>query len=159
MPIFSLGTSRRRQHGFALMWVLMSVVLIGLGLAMAIEMNITLERRNKEKELLSIGRQFRDALRSYAGRSAALGLGPCLMRLEDLVWDQRSTSGMPVRHLRKIFADPMTGRAQWELVLEGGCITGIRSSSTKLPIKQDRFDDESRSFKQASSYRDWVIKP
>src|SRR5262249_55589670 len=60
-----------------------------------------------------------------------------------------------VRHLRRYYADPMTGQRDWVLVrnLEGG-IVGVRSRSELRPIKQALFP-EGLAFGSAVSYGEW----
>lgn len=149
------------QHaiaGFAYLWVLLLVALMGLGLTVGVEMHTTSIQRDKEKELLAIGHQFRTAIASYVQTRAS---GPATDKrvypasLNDLLQDNRSPGVR--RHLRRVFVDPMTGKSEWGLVLMGGKIIGVHSLSERTPIKQDRFEADDMSFQFKQKYSDWVF--
>jgi type II secretory pathway pseudopilin PulG len=144
----------RRQEGFSYVWVLFLVALMGLGLTVATDLESTATQRDKEKELLSIGRQFRTALASYYGMHGSNGMQRYPGSLDDLVRDSR-VPGVK-RHLRKVFVDPMTGKAEWGLVKIGGRITGVHSLSDRKPIKRSGFDEE-MDFGQKNTYAEWVF--
>ena len=59
------------------------------------------------------------------------------------------------RHLRRLYADPMTGRPDWVLVKEREAIVGVASRSTRTPLRRSRFDLADRHFADAASYADW----
>lgn len=141
-------------RGFAYLWLLFTVAFLGLGLVIAAEVNSVAVQRDKEAELLSIGHQFREALRRYNARQAGPGQRyPAT--LDELLQDPR-TPGV-TRHLRQVFVDPMTGRAEWGLLRVGGRIVGVHSLSEAEPIKQAGFDDDDQLFAQSKRYRDWVF--
>jgi hypothetical protein len=75
--------------------------------------------------------------------------------LEDLLSDHRGL--VEKRHLRKVFVDPMSVKAEWGLVRGAGRIIGVYSLSDRKPIKQDGFEPEDAAFRNASQYRDWVF--
>lgn len=111
--------------------------------------------REREAELLFIGQQFRQAIRSYYESSpeAARTFPPTL---DDLIEDRR----LPVvrRHLRRIWRDPVTGKAEWGLVrMPDGRITGVHSLSTERPRKIAEFPAGMETFATATRYRDWVF--
>lgn len=141
-------------RGFAYLWLLFTVAFLGLGLVLTAEVDSVAVQRDKEAELLSIGRQFREALRRYNARQAGPGQ-QYPATLDELLQDPR-TPGV-TRHLRQVFVDPMTGRAEWGLVRVGGRIVGVHSLSEAKPIKQAIFDDDDQSFAQAKRYRDWAF--
>lgn len=109
--------------GFTYLWVLMTVALAGIGLSLVSEMYATAVRRDQESALLNIGRQFQNALRSYASVSAPDELQRYPQNLTDLLEDRRG----PVlrRHLRQAFVDPMTGQATWGEWHVGGRLMGL----------------------------------
>lgn len=152
------STERRRcVGGFAYLWVLLAVALLGLGLVAGAEVEATLIRRDKELELLFDGRQFRAALASYY---AAQEGGPHQypLSLEELLRDPRD--GMKARHhLRRVFVDPMTGAAEWGLVRQDGRIVGVYSLSKQAPVKEQGFEGEELGFNGARRYSDWVFTP
>ncbi len=80
---------------------------IGLGAASS---NIdTALKREREKELIFIGKQYQQALTSYQNQSSNV----LPTQLSQLLTDNRALK--PVHHLRKPFLDPMTHQA-WGLV-------------------------------------------
>jgi type II secretory pathway pseudopilin PulG len=168
----------RAECGFAYLWVLAVVALMGLGLTLGADIYTTSVTRDKEAELLAIGRQFRTAIGRYyetqgggtqapgglpvaggqanpASPAQAAGGRAYPASLEDLLKDNRSP-GLK-RHLRKIFTDPMTGSAEWGLVRVGGRIVGVHSTSARMPIKQDRFEADDMTFRGKEKYSDWVF--
>jgi type II secretory pathway pseudopilin PulG len=146
--------SRTRQRGFAYLWTLMLVAFMGVGLTIGADLYATAARRDKERELLFIGHQFRHALERYYNAGAA-GQNQYPLTMEDLLKDPRFAN--PRRHLRRLYTDPVTGKAEWHLVLQQGRIVGIRSTSTQRPIKQDNFGDDDAALARKSRYADWVF--
>lgn len=141
----------RRASGFTYIGVLMLVAMMGVALAAAGQVWHTMQQREKEQELLFIGHQFRLALNRYAGPT-----GSFPRTLEDLLQDPRHPS--VERHLRKIYRDPMTGRAEWGLVTgPNGEIYGVHSLSDKVPLKQANFGLEDRQFEGKTNYSEWVF--
>jgi type II secretory pathway pseudopilin PulG len=122
-----------RQQGFTLAGALILIAVTGAGMAAYGEMASHAAQREKEQELLFVGNQFRQAIGAfYEGTPGAAKQFP--KKLEDLLQDQR----YPVvrRHLRRIYADPMTGKPAWGLIQapEGGII-GVYSLSAAQPVK------------------------
>ncbi len=144
--------SSKRQAGFAYLWTLMLVAFMGVGLTIAADLYATAMRRDKERELLFIGHEFRHALEAY---TKANGASQYPLTLEDLLKDPRFPNAK--RHLRRLYNDPITGKPDWTPVLQQGRIVGIRSSSTKRPIKQDNFDDDDAGLAKKTRYADWIF--
>jgi type II secretory pathway pseudopilin PulG len=147
------GTYRAREKGFTYVWIMFVVALTGITLAAAGQVWRTEARREKEKELMFVGDQFRQAIGSYYESSPEM---PKRYpdSLEKLLLDNR----FPIvkRHLRKIFFDPMTGSGEWGLIRQPGIgIVGVYSLSTQAPLKKTNFHARDASFKGAESYRDW----
>ena len=141
-----------RQRGFAYLWTLMLVAFMGVGLTIAADLYATAMRRDKERQLLFIGHEFRHALESYV---KANGQSQYPLTLDDLLKDPRFAN--PRRHLRRLYADPVTGKPEWSLILQQGRIVGIHSTSTQRPIKQDNFDDDDAGLAKKSRYADWIF--
>jgi len=146
--------------GFAYLWLLLLVAFMGLSLTIGVQFYSTSVQRDKEYELLAIGRQFRAAIGRYheTQRAAASGEnrgGDYPATLDDLLKDNRSLSTQ--RHLRRVFVDPMTGKPEWGLLIVGGRIVGVHSLSDKVPIKQDRFEADDMGFRGKQKYSDWVF--
>lgn len=112
-------------------------------------------QRDRERELLSIGRQFRAAIGSYYETKLVAGRREYPESLDDLLLDPRSP-GL-TRHLRKVFVDPMTGKPEWGLVRVGGRITGVHSLSETVPVKQDGFEPDDAGFRSRGKISDWVF--
>lgn len=141
------------QGGFTYLALLIAVALIGVGLVATSEVWSQARQREKEQELLFIGKQFRQAIERYYQRTpGAVKRYPA--KLEDLLEDKRYLT--PQRHLRKIFVDPMTGRPEWGLIAASGeGIMGVYSLSQETPIKRANFAEEDASFEGAARYSQW----
>jgi type II secretory pathway pseudopilin PulG len=143
-----------RQSGLVLLAVLMFLLLTTLGASAMVELQRTHTQRAKEAELLFVGDQFRRAIKSYysvpAGKSQTLPRS-----LEDLLEDTRFP--MPVRHLRRVYPDPMTGEADWVLVQGAGGIIGVHSRSTLSAFKKREFPVQYRDFQDKETYAEWVF--
>src|SRR5260221_10679170 len=100
-----------------------------------------------------VGDQFREAIALYYQRTpGAVKRYP--EKLEDLLEDKRYLSMQ--RYLRKIHADPMTGKSQWGMIAApGGGIMGVHSLSDQRPIKSANFDTTDQSFAGGQRYSDW----
>ncbi len=144
----------RRQVGFTLLAMLFLVAALGVGLAALGTVWETALRREKEAELLFVGDQYRLALESYY-RSTPGQTKHYPRALEDLLSDPRFPN--TVRHLRRLYRDPLSNSADWGLVRQGAEITGIHSLSTDKPMKSDGFILTYESFANAVTYRDWVF--
>ena len=146
---------RSRQTGLSYLWVLLLVAFMGVSLTLAVEIDSTASQRDKEKELLTIGRQFRAAIGRYYETQLAGSKREYPATLDDLLQDNR-VPGIK-RHLRKVFVDPMTGKAEWGLVLVGGRIVGVHSLSDKIPIKQEGFEAEDMNLRGKERYAEWMF--
>jgi type II secretory pathway pseudopilin PulG len=136
--------------GFTYVGLLVLIALIGVALAGAAEVWHGAQQREKERELLFVGDQFRRALASYQANG-----GSYPARLEDLLKDPR-VPGVR-RHLRRIYRDPITGSNEWGLVKVGNAITGVHSLSTQEPLKKAQFRLVDQDFEGKTKYSDWVF--
>jgi type II secretory pathway pseudopilin PulG len=144
----------RAQRGFTYVGLLLAVALAGVALGAAGTLWSTAALRDKEAELLFVGDQFRRAIGSYYEGTPGAKRYP--LKLEDLLEDKRV--GVTRRHLRRLYADPMTGQRDWELVrLPDGQIVGVHSRAQGRPMKVANFPPRDESFANAASYRDWVF--
>lgn len=143
------------QRGFTYLWTLLLVAFLGIGLAIGSEIYSTSVQRDKELELLAIGRQFQEAIGRYYEAGVAAGGNEYPAALDDLLKDNRFPGVK--RHLRKVFVDPMTGRPVWGLVRVGGRIVGVHSLSDKRPIKQDNFEPSAIAFRGKERVSEWVF--
>lgn len=143
------------EHGFAYLWTLLLVAFMGIGLTVGAEMYSTSVRRDKEKELLFLGHQFRDAIGRYYEGQLQGGARVYPATLDELLQDTRSPGAR--RYLRKRFVDPITGKAEWGLVIIAGRIVGVHSLSEKEPIKIDNFEPSDEIFRGKKKYSEWVF--
>lgn len=148
------GSSRYpgRERGFSYLMVLLLVALLGTGLATAGLVWRQVAVREREAELLFVGDQFRQAFLSY-GRQTPVGQPKLPRTLDELVADNRQPK--VARHLRRIYPDPITGRADWGLVLEAGRIKGVYSRGPGTPVKTAEFPPAYSGFAKATSYAQW----
>ena len=142
-----------RQSGFTYLGVLLLVAIMGAVLAATATVWHTLAQRDKERELLYIGHEFRAAIGLYYERTpGAAKQFP--KKLEDLLEDKRQTN--LARYLRKRYIDPLTASKEWGLVPgPGATIMGVYSLSQAVPVKSGNFEDADKDFDGASSYQDW----
>jgi type II secretory pathway pseudopilin PulG len=146
------GREPRRAGGFTFLGLLIIVAILGAGLAATGALFSHAAQREKERELLFVGHQFRGAIESYYRRSPGAPAYP--KKLEDLVEDKRFP--MPQHHLRRVYADPINGKPDWALVeAPGGGIMGVQSRSEEPPVKTGNFDAADAVFEAAATYADW----
>lgn len=144
------------QGGWVLLALLFILAALGTGMAAVGTVWSTVAQREKEAELLFVGEQYRRALESYQrhGTGAEKTYPPSL---EALLQDRRFP--MPVRHLRRLYPDPMTGRPEWGLVRDAqGGIVGVHSLAEGAPLKTAGFAPHQAGFEEAASYREWVFR-
>jgi type II secretory pathway pseudopilin PulG len=153
-----MRSPRGFSRGFAYIALLVFVGLTGAFLAAAGTLYSTAARREKERELLFVGNQFRHAIELYYRKSPGAQAWP--KDLEALVEDKRNV--VPQHWLRKLYADPLTRSADWGVVeAPGGGIMGVYSKSDAAPVKSANFAQRDEAFKGAVKYSDWkfVYKP
>lgn len=148
-----MASGSRRQDGFTFVAVLIALAVIAAGLAATGEVWSQARQRDQERELLFIGDQYRQAIALYYERTpGAAKQYPAA--LEDLLRDTRYPTVQ--RYLRKLYADPLTGKADWGLVkAPDGRIMGVYSVSPRAPIKTASFTGPNRVFEGAIHYSDW----
>jgi len=139
-----------RQRGFTFIGLLIAVVILGVMLTAVSRVWSTTEQRERETQLIWVGHQYRLAIASYYSKGNRFP-----DTLEQLVLDDRSP--VPVHHLRRLYVDPMTGKADWTLVLtaDGQRIMGVSSSSNAKPIKRAGFDPVDADFEHTECYCSW----
>lgn len=144
----------RSERGFTYLGLLILVAIIGIASAASLQAGAALQRRAAEEELLDIGMEFRNALISYAN-ATPVGQRRTPSSLQDLLKDPRYPN--PRRHLRKLYADPLTGKEEWGVIeaQDGGGIIGVYSLSNARPIKTGNFEVVFQDFAGKTSYREW----
>jgi type II secretory pathway pseudopilin PulG len=135
MARISMNRSPKRgcaQRGFTYIGLLLALAIAASGLSAAAVVWHTEAQRAKEAELLFIGGEFKRAIAAfYAGTPGTAKQLP--KRLEDLLRDNRYPAVR--RYLRKLYVDPLTGRAEWGVVATPAGITGVYSLSEREPFK------------------------
>ena len=146
--------------GFTYLGVLFLIVFMGLALVAVAHVWHVSVQRDKEAELLFIGGQFREAIKRYSEISPGnASKQEFPKKLEELLEDKRFGT-FTMRHLRKVYVDPMTGKRDWEVVILPGIgIVGVHSKSEGIPIKTSGFAVEFDKFSEAKNYTDWVFSP
>ncbi|MDH4567150.1 type II secretion system protein [Pseudomonas sp. BN414] len=143
---------RTGEQGFTYLGVLFLVMLMGMALAGAGQLWSTSSQRARERDLLWVGSQYAQALRSYYRASPGVAQYPA--SLEELLEDNRFPE--PVRHLRQLYPDPITGSADWGLIRSfDGRIAGLFSQSRQRPLKQAHFPAQWVEFEGTGSFADW----
>lgn len=120
------STGRRRERGFTYLWLLFVLALGGVGLAALGEREQTRQQREREAELRFRGEAIAAALGRYA-RVTPLGHLPLPQTLDELLADRRFPK--PQRHLRQLYADPFTGKPDWEPVMGQAAVVADASGS------------------------------
>ncbi len=146
-------SSGKNQQGFTYLTVLFLIAALGAGLAVTGELWSHTRQREKEAELIWVGNQFKQAIGLYYQRSPGT-VKRYPEKLEDLLEDKRYLSMQ--RYLRKIYADPISGKPAWGLVTApGGGIMGIHSTSEGRPVRLSPLVGDANSAAHAASHRDW----
>lgn len=146
---------RTGNAGFTYVGILLIVAIMGIGLVKTGELWSTLQKREKESQLLFAGGQYRLAiLRYYQNTPSGVKQGP--PSLEGLLKDPRTPAVQ--RYLRKPYLDPFTGKSDWVPVKGAdGRIIGVHSQSTDHPLKQDNFSWSDRFLAGKDKYSDWLF--
>ena len=143
------------QTGFTYLGLIIFVAIIGLVGAATLKIGSLMQRAAAEEELLEIGAAFSAALDSYAAATPP-GASPYPPSIEQLLKDPRSPAVR--RHLRKVYVDPVTGKAEWGIVHAGGGQAGIvafHSLSDARPLKVANFDDRFRGLDNKRRISEW----
>ena len=124
----------RAQSGLAYLGVLMLAAAIAAGLAATARPWSMQQQRAREAELLFIGQQFQRAIASYyrAGPSPAFPRS-----LDALLKDSRVP--FMLRHLRRLYRDPLTGSADWGVV-KGPTEASSASTARRRASRSSRTD-------------------
>ena len=148
-----IGAAKRRAAGFTYLGVLLLIALMGMGMAAAGMFWRTQIQREKEQDLLFVGGQYRSAIEAYYNSTpGAVKQYPT--SLNDLLTDPRFPGTR--RYLRRLYADPVTGSAEWGLVsAPGNGIMGVFSLGDGEPFKQANFRLRDTEFEHKQSYADW----
>ncbi len=150
-----MAPRRAASRGFTFLGLMFLIIVMALMATAAATTWTFTGQRDKEEQLIFVGREYRSALSRYA-LAHARQPQPYPTSLEQLLGgDDRQ---VPVRYLRRLYFDPITGDSNWGLVRtpQGG-ITGVFSLSDRRPIRTRGPKDTGIAFDKAKSYRDWIF--
>lgn len=154
-----IGKCRGPQTGFAYLLLLLAIAVIGVSASAAVSLGAVMARRDAEQQLLDIGMEYQRALASYAGVPPGAAAPPGVRgprTLEELLKDSR-VPGIR-RHLRQLYADPLTGKAEWGLVRDTeGFIVGVHSLADGRPIKRTGWPPHLAHLEAQESYAGWIF--
>jgi type II secretory pathway pseudopilin PulG len=142
------------QRGFSYLAVLFLVALTAAGLARLGQAWSTAAQRERERELEFRGGEIAAAIASYQ-RAAGTEPAPYPATLQDLLIDERGPR--PRHHLRRLYADPMTGQPDWVLVpdpMNPARFRAVHSRSDAALLR--RFTPQGQPLAKAS---DWLFDP
>lgn len=144
---------RRHVSGYAYVLALIAAATLTAVSLRALSSASMNERRDREAELLSAGMGVERAIGSYYLTSPG-SLKELPRGWSDLLEDRRFAR--TTRHLRRIPLDPMTGLAEWGLVMDAdGRMIGVHSLATARPVKRAGFPADHDSFQAADTYAQW----
>lgn len=148
---------RRDRHarGVILLALLIGLALSGIALMGAIDIWTLQRQREREQQLLYAGDQYRLAIGRYYYAAPAGTPKTLPATLEMLLQDDRFP--VPVRHLRRLYPDPITGHAEWGQLRSGERILGVYSLSEAKPVKQAGFSVANESFTGRAQYKEWIF--
>ena len=122
-----------RQRGFTYQWLLFVLAAGAAGLAGLGQRASAAVQRDREAELIFRGHEIARALSAY--RAATPGTAKMLpVSLHDLLDDRRGPR--PLRHLRRVYPDPFTGKTDWILATaDDERISGVRSRASVIAMR------------------------
>jgi hypothetical protein len=147
-------TSARPRRGAVLLGFLVLLAGSGWTLAEWSQSAAHARQRQDEAELLWVGQQYKRALESYYNGTPR-GVKVLPATLEELLEDRRFPQ--PVRHLRRLYRDPMSAGGQWVVIRRGPQVIGVRSASERRPFQRSDFEPGLEQFDQAVSYAEWTF--
>lgn len=146
---------RIEENGFTYLGVLAAVAVLGAVMGATVEVWHTSVVREKERQLLFVGQQYRQAIELYY-RNTPGQKKSFPPTLEALLEDARLPGTQ--RYLRRLYRDPITNTADWGLArAEDAGIVGVYSLSTARPLKTAGFGPDDTGFEGADQYAAWVF--
>jgi len=146
--------ARQAEGGFTYVGLVIFVAILGLVGAATLKVDSLLRRAAAEQELLEIGAEYSEALRSYAAATPR-GYPTAPPTLQELLKDPRFPGTR--RHLRRIYVDPVTGRQEWGIVYQGDKVgvLAVYSLSQTQPLKVANFDARFQNFENKEHLSEW----
>lgn len=141
------------QSGLTYIGLMLGIVIFGALLAAVGPVWHTVRQREKERELLYVGDEFRRAIEHFHEKNANAGDG-FPKGFDELLLDPHQPTVH--RYLRRVYPDPLTGSTQWGIVKSrAGNIAGVYSLAQGVPLKQFGFSERYQQFANSKSYADW----
>lgn len=149
---------RTGERGFTYLLLLFALAVGAAGLATLGLHWQQAAQREREAELLFRGRAIERAIARYASATPE-GLPAFPNALAELLEDRRS--GVTQRHLRRLYADPFTGRPDWLLLRRAadGRIVGVRSRARAPALRVVGVPDKEAHGEGRSAVGDWRFVP
>ncbi|NVN98783.1 MAG: type II secretion system protein [Geobacteraceae bacterium] len=146
----------RSKSGFTYIAALFMVVIMGILMGAVGQSVKVIMKREREKELIFRGLQYRDAIERWNKK-------PNPQPLKDLKDLEKLTQSSNVDRskdslIRKLYNDPVTG-GEWKALptppdpIQG--IWGVASTSGDEPFKQANFPEVIKNFEGKKKYSDW----
>ena len=137
------------QCGYTYLALLLVVAVMGVAMAAAGTLWHTGQMREKERELLYVGDQYRKAIQLYYLHAKYYP-----RELAQLLKDARTADVR--RYLRKLYRDPITGKSEWGIIkAPDGGIVGVYSLSDAAPLKTANFPKDYLEFEGKTKYSEW----
>lgn len=149
MTAVLMQTGKQCQQGSVFMGMLVSVAIVAVLLMEAGTLWSSVLQREREAELLARGNEIKHAIGLYFEHAKHYP-----KTLDDLVLDRRRPT--IERYLRRVYIDPLTGKADWGLIPgPADTIMGVFSTANGTPFKQQGFPLEYQSFAGQGNYQGW----
>ena len=145
--------NKAKSSGFTYLGLIFIFTILSITAALAGSLWSFAQKREKERQLLFVGHQFRRAIGNYYEKTPGV-IKRYPANLQELLQDNRYVSTQ--RYLRRIYLDPMTGSAEWGTIsAPTGGIMGVYSKSEEKPVKTGNFSLKDIFFEQQANYSDW----
>ena len=146
----------QNNNGFTYLMALILIVIMGIMLGAIGQSWQTIMKREREAELLFRGNQLKEAITKWYTPGPGRPPVSPLNDLKSLLEDPRTVD--KIRYLRRLYADPITGK-EWVLIQgTDKRILGVRSESQDKPLKVDNFPDELKDLAGKEKYSDWQFQ-
>ncbi|HIJ81632.1 MAG TPA: type II secretion system protein [Desulfuromonadales bacterium] len=143
------------NRGFTYLSALLMIMITGILLGAVGTSWKSVMQREREEELLFRGRQYKDAITRWYKPLPGQHVATPLRDLKDLLQDPRSLTTR--RYLRRLYADPLTGK-EWNVIVDPSKgITGVASTSTAAPLKITGFPDDLKELAGKAKYSEWLF--
>jgi len=144
-------------HGFAYLLLIGVLAVLAAGMAALGTQWSAAAQREREAELFFRGQQLGRALADWREATpAGQPRGP--LRLDELLADERAA--VQRHHLRRLYTDPFTGRADWALERDAdGRITGVHSRSRQPAMRRVQVRLRVGADPARPEVGDWLFEP